>query len=127
MAELSLTRDETLSLRARAHNLDPVVLVGANGLSEPVVKEIDRALEAHELIKVRAGRLEGEEREQAFAQLADRLNAARVQAIGHLLILFRPRPEPEPVRIPKKRAGQRPPSPSGRGAGGEGSRPRRQT
>lgn len=96
MAELLLTRDERLALRGRAHHLNPVVLLGAAGLTEAVVKETDRALTAHELIKVRIPGDDRDEREAICAQLADRLGAARVQAIGKLLVLYRPRPEQEP-------------------------------
>lgn len=97
MSELNLTRDERLSLRARAHHLNPVVLLGNAGLTEAVVKETDRALAAHELIKVRIPGDDRDEREAIGAQLADRLGAARVQVIGKLLVLYRPRPEEEPA------------------------------
>lgn len=91
MAELALTRDLTLELRARAHSLEPVVLLGTAGLSEAVFREIDRALGIHGLIKVRAGKGgEREEREAQFRSMAARLGAARVQAIGHVLVLYRP-------------------------------------
>ena len=112
MAELVLTRDERLRLRARAHHLNPVVLLGAAGLTEAVFKETDRALAAHELIKVRIPGDDRDEREAIGAQLADRLEAARVQVIGKLLILFRPRPEEEKAAKaveaprPPRRAGQ---------------------
>ncbi len=96
MAELELVRDQRLALRARAHHLEPVVLLGAQGLSEAVLKEIDRALAAHELIKVRAPIEDRTEREELFLQMAQRLAAARIVHIGKLLVLYRPRPaEPE--------------------------------
>ena len=95
MSELTLTRDERLRLRARAHHLNPVVLLGAAGLTEPVIKETDRALAAHELIKVRVPGDDRDEREAICAELAERLGAARVQVIGKLLVLYRPRPEEE--------------------------------
>jgi len=127
MAELSLTRDERLALRGRAHHLNPVVLLGAAGLTEAVVKETDRALTAHELIKVRIPGDDRDEREAICAQLADRLGAARVQAIGKLLVLYRPRPEEEKAARPEtsprgRRTGKaatdsRPMSPKGRPAG----------
>lgn len=99
MAELMLTRDERLALRARAHHLNPVVLLGAAGLTEAVVKETDRALAAHELIKVRLPVDDRDERQSIGEQLAGRLGAARVQTIGKLLVLYRPRPEEkEPAR-----------------------------
>ncbi len=90
MSEIILTRDVRLSLRAQAHHLDPVVLLGANGLTKAVMKEIDRELKAHELIKVRVPTDDREEREAIYAQVAETLGAARVQMIGKLLIFWRP-------------------------------------
>jgi len=128
MSELTLTRDERLRLRARAHHLNPVVLLGAAGLTEAVLKETDRALTAHELIKVRIPGDDRDERESICMQLADRLGAARVQVIGKLLVLYRPRPEEaEPAgsanapRRPQRAAGppasSRPMPQKGRPAG----------
>lgn len=93
MAELTLTRDERLTLKGRAHHLNPVVLLGAAGLTDAVIKEIDRALNVHELIKIRVPGDDRDQREAMFANLADRLGAARVQMIGKLLVLYRPKPE----------------------------------
>lgn len=73
--------------------MDPVVLLGANGLTEAVMKEIDRALKAHELIKVRVPTDDREEREAIFAKIADELGCARVQMIGKILVLWRPADE----------------------------------
>lgn len=87
MSEITLSRDARLTLRSQAHHLDPVVLLGANGLTEAVMKEIDRALKSHELIKVK---VPTDDREAIFAKVADELGAARVQMIGKLLILWRP-------------------------------------
>jgi len=103
MAELTLTRDERLALKGRAHHLNPVVLLGAAGLTDAVVKEIDRALKAHELIKIRLPLDDRAARESLFADLAEQLGAARIQMIGKLLVLFRPKPdEPAPARKPAK-------------------------
>lgn len=134
MSELTLTRDERLSLRARAHHLNPVVLLGSAGLTEAVVKETDRALAAHELIKVRIPGDDRDEREAIGAQLAERLGAARVQVIGKLLVLYRPRPEEDAaasataLRRPKApNAAKRPTAPARaqRPRGGDpGARPR---
>ena len=104
MAEIPLTPKERQALKARAHGLKPVVLLGSAGLTPAVVKEIDRALLAHELIKVKVPGDDRAEREQMFAELADGLSAARVQAIGKLLVLFRPAPdEPEAAAPPRPR------------------------
>ncbi len=93
MAELTLAQNETLTLRARAHSLAPVVLLGAAGLSEAALKEIDRALAAHGLVKVRAGKAERPDLDTMFQSMAERLGAARIQAIGHTFVLFRPIPD----------------------------------
>lgn len=90
MKEIILARDTRLALRAQAHHLDPVVLLGANGLTEAVMKEIDRELKAHELIKVR---VPTDDREAVFAEVAETLGCARVQMIGKLLVLWRPADE----------------------------------
>ena len=95
MAEIQLTPKERQALKALAHGLKPVVLLGSAGLSPAVVKEIDRALLSHELIKVKVPGDDRSEREELFASLAESLSAARVQAIGKLLVLFRPAPEEE--------------------------------
>ncbi len=93
MPALTLTAPERRALRADAHHLAPVVLIGGDGLTEAVAKETDAALNAHGLIKVRVFSDERNDREALLAQLTDRLDAAAVQHIGKLLVLWRPIPE----------------------------------
>ena len=93
MTALSLTPAQRKALRGQAHHLDPVVLIGADGLSSAVLKEADAALKAHGLIKVRMFSDQRQERDAALAQLSDALGAAPVQHIGKLLVLWRPLPE----------------------------------
>jgi RNA-binding protein len=81
-------------LKARAHSLEPVVIVGGKGLTEEVVAEIDRALAVHQLIKVRVPGLERADRERIFKDLCDRTGAAAVQQVGKVFVLFRKRNEP---------------------------------
>ena len=80
---------ERKSLKARAHKLEPVVQIGAKGLTDEVVAEIERALNAHELIKVRAGGLERDAREEALNFICNKTGAAAVQQIGKIFVLFR--------------------------------------
>jgi putative YhbY family RNA-binding protein len=108
MAELSLPQETCLTLRAQAHRLDPVVLLGAAGLSEAALREIDRALSAHGLVKVRAGKLDRDQRDAMFGTMADRLGAARVQVIGHTFVLYRPIPPQAAPAAPARGAARKP-------------------
>ena len=89
---LHLTSRERAHLKARAHALEPVVIVGHAGVSDAVIAEVDRALSAHELIKLRLGVADREAREALCDELAARAGAARVQRVGRVLVLWRPRP-----------------------------------
>ena len=84
-----LTPAERKALKAKAHKLDPVVHVGAKGLTDEVIAEIDRALQAHELIKVRAATLDRNAREEAFDLIVEKTRAQGVQHIGKVFVLFR--------------------------------------
>jgi len=93
MPAIQLTPSERKEKRADAHHLDPVVLIGGEGLTPAVVKETDAALNAHGLIKVRVFSDDRETRDTILATLAEQLNAAPIQHIGKLLVLWRPIPE----------------------------------
>ncbi len=95
MTAITLTTHQRREKRADAHHLTPVVLIGGEGLTAAVIKETDAALTAHGLIKVRVFSDERASRESMFATLTDQLNAAPVQHIGKLLVLWRPIPPKE--------------------------------
>ena len=97
MTAIQLSPAQRKEKRAEAHHLDPVVMIGADGLTEAVTKEIDAALGVHGLIKVRMASDDRQAREAAFAKLAEDLNAAPIQHIGKLLVLWRP-------PVPKEKA-----------------------
>jgi RNA-binding protein len=84
---------ERKALKARAHKLEPVVIIGAKGLTDEVVKEVDLALKAHELIKVRAPSIERVERDEAMRTLCERTQAEAVQTIGKVFVLYRKKDE----------------------------------
>jgi RNA-binding protein len=88
-----LSAAERKSLKARAHKLEPVVLIGSKGITDEVVKEVETALKAHELVKVRAPALEREAREEAMHTLCERTGAQSVQTIGKVLVIYRKRDE----------------------------------
>jgi len=93
MPAINLTPSERKEKRADAHHLTPVVMIGSDGLTPAVVKEVDAALNAHGLIKVRVMSDDRDSREEALATLSEKLNAAPIQHIGKLLVLWRPMPE----------------------------------
>jgi putative YhbY family RNA-binding protein len=95
MPAIMLTPAQRKEHRAAAHHLDPVVLVGADGATAAVEKELDAALNAHGLVKVRVFSDDRTAREALLASLADKLSAAPIQHIGKLLVLWRPIP-PKP-------------------------------
>ena len=122
MSQSQLTPAQRREHRANAHHLTPVVLIGGDGLTDAVKKEVDAALNAHGLIKVRVFSDDRAGRELIYQTLSADLSAAPVQHIGKLLVLWRPQvekervidedrmPGPKDVKILKysKRGGQRP-------------------
>jgi len=87
-----LSPGERKGLKARAHKLEPVVIIGGKGLTDEVVAEIDRALTAHELIKVRAPGLERNERDEALQDICARTGAEAVQQVGKVFVVYRRKP-----------------------------------
>ena len=122
MPAIQLTIAQRKEHRAQAHHLNPVVMIGNDGLTAAVTKEADAALNAHGLIKIRVFDDDRAQRETMFQRLADQLNAAPIQHIGKLLVLWRPLPAksraededrmpgPRDFKVLKysKRGGQRP-------------------
>ena len=92
MTAIQLSPAQRKEHRSEAHHLDPVVMIGGEGLTLGVEKEVDHALNAHGLIKIRVLSDDRPGREVMLAQLADKLNAAPIQHIGKLLVLWRPIP-----------------------------------
>jgi len=107
MTAIQLTPAERKVHRAAAHHLDPVVMIGNDGLSAAVTKEAEFALNAHGLIKIRVLGDDRNQRELMFQTLADQLNAAPIQHIGKLLVLWRPQPEKEKKQDQDKMPGPR--------------------
>lgn len=107
MPQIQLTPAQRKEHRSEAHHLDPVVMVGGDGLTANVKKEIDAALNAHGLIKVRVFSDDRAAREAMFQSLADELSAAPIQHIGKLLVLWRPKVEKERVVDEDRMAGPR--------------------
>jgi RNA-binding protein len=105
MPSILLTPAQRKEHRAAAHHLDPVVLIGGEGLTPAVLKETDSALKAHGLIKVRVFSDDRAARDAMFERLADELSAAPIQHIGKLLVLWRPMPPKEKTEREDRGAG----------------------
>ena len=97
MTALQLSSAERKDKRAEAHHLEPVVMIGNAGATPAVVREVDAALRAHGLVKVRVAIDDRAAREATFLALADELGAAPIQHIGKLVVLWRPIPPKETV------------------------------
>ena len=102
MPALSLTPTQRRAHRAEAHHLNALILVGNDGLTVAVKKEVDAALKAHGLVKVRVFSDDRAARDVILQTLADELEAAPVQHIGKLLVLWRPKPVKETVVDPNR-------------------------
>jgi RNA-binding protein len=103
MSKIELSIQERKAIRADAHHLDPVVIIGGDGLTPGVQKEIDAALNAHGLIKVRVAGDDRAAREAVYTQLCDELSCAPIQHIGKLLVLWRPMPDKAPKEAAEDR------------------------
>ena len=105
MTAIALTASQRREHRAASHHLDPVVTVGSDGLTAAVRKEIDAALNAHGLIKVRVFSDDRNAREALLSELSNSLGAAPVQHIGKLLVLWRPIPPKDRAEREGREAG----------------------
>ena len=91
-----MTPKDKKRLRGIAHHLNPVVTVGDSGLSDDVVRETERALGDHELIKARLNIFDRDERKSTGQTLAERTGATVVQIIGKVWVLYRSNPDADP-------------------------------
>ena len=93
---MSLTATQKKRFRSLGHNLNPVVTVAENGLSEGVIQETKRALDDHELIKVKFQVNDRDIRKEWMAELCKTMEAEMVQTIGKIALIYRPAEEPNP-------------------------------
>ncbi len=105
--KIELSPIERQALKAKAHALVPLVIIGDNGLSASVIREIERTLSAHELIKIRVNSIDREERAAWLESICGTLNAAPVQIIGKTLVIWRLSPEKVKERAKAARPAQK--------------------
>lgn len=97
---MDLTGKQRRHLRALAHHLNPIVMIGRAGLTDAVLRSVDEALTQHELIKVRVDAESPDDKHEVAEALAARLNAVCAQTIGHLVVLYRRHPEKPEIELP---------------------------
>ncbi|MDH5552178.1 MAG: ribosome assembly RNA-binding protein YhbY [Nitrosomonas sp.] len=97
---LTLTSKHRRELKALAHNINPVVIIGKIGLSASIMNELERGLSSHELIKIKTQIDDRETRKELFEKICQQLNAAPVQQIGKILVIYRPNSESDSTDIP---------------------------
>jgi RNA-binding protein len=109
-AMITLSPAERRGLKARAHHLQPVVMVGDAGLTPAVIREIEVHLKSHELIKIRVLGDDRDQRRSMMDEICTTLSAAPVQTIGKMLVIFRPAPEEDQkTQAPRRRTTRKPP------------------
>ncbi|WP_118879066.1 ribosome assembly RNA-binding protein YhbY [Haemophilus haemolyticus] len=97
----TLSTKQKQFLKGLAHHLNPVVMLGGNGLTEGVLAEIENALNHHELIKVKVSGADRETKQLIIDAIVRETKAAQVQTIGHILVLYRPSEEVK-IQLPRK-------------------------
>ncbi len=98
---MQLTNKQKQHLKSLAHKLKPVVMLGSNGLTEGILAEIELALAHHELIKVKIATDDREMKQLIADTIVSKVNAVKVQVIGHILVIYRPSEE-QKIELPRK-------------------------
>ena len=101
LTQKSLTEKQKKHLRGLAHAREPVVLIGQGGLSPAITGELETALGAHELVKVRARVGDRDQRDSIFAELAQQTRSALVQRIGNVAVFYRPSKDKRQIVLPR--------------------------
>ncbi len=96
---MSLTKQQIRKLRALAHHLKPVVMVGQHGLGDAVMREVEIALDAHELIKIKLAGMEKNDRQDSARRICADTGAEPIQQIGHMLTIYRRNPDNTKIAV----------------------------
>ena len=98
---MALSSSQKRYLRSLAHDLNPVILLGAKGATEAVVKELDVALGRHELVKIKLSGGDKDERQKQAGILCDGTEAEQVHQIGHVVVVFRRNVDEPKIALPR--------------------------
>ena len=99
---MTLNAAQKRFLRSKAHHLNPVVMVGQHGLGENVMHEVNLALDAHELIKIKLSVGDRKEKKSILSEVISNSKAELIQSIGHVAVLFRRNNKKPKIKLPKK-------------------------
>ncbi|TVZ40209.1 RNA-binding protein [Alteromonadaceae bacterium 2753L.S.0a.02] len=95
---MALSSDKIKQYRTLAHSLNPIVTIAGKGLTESVIAELDRALEDHELVKVKVAVIDRQLRKASIEEMCVSTNATLIQEIGKVAVLFREAQKPDPKK-----------------------------
>ncbi|MGD8566704.1 MAG: ribosome assembly RNA-binding protein YhbY [Gammaproteobacteria bacterium] len=98
---MPLSNKQKKFLKGRAHSLKPVVIIGAAGVTEGVITEIDNSIEHHELIKVRLNASSHDQQQAMVGTICEKVHAELINTIGHVAIFYRPAKQPV-LQLPNK-------------------------
>ncbi len=98
---MALSSPQIRYLRSLAHDLSPVILLGNKGASDAVVKELNQALEIHELVKVKLSGGDKDERQAQIEVLSSGTQAQKIHQIGHVVVLFRRNADEPKIALPR--------------------------
>ena len=98
----ALTSSQSRFLRGQAHDLKALLQIGAKGLTPAFLAELDAVLEQHELVKVKIGAEDRETRDAMIEEIVEKSDAALVQRIGHVAVLYRPSKDHRQIVLPRK-------------------------
>ncbi len=90
---ISITSKQKSALKIQASRLNPIILIGNKGLTEPVHLEIERALHDHELVKIRFHIKDRDYQKQAAVTICQQHQAILIDAVGHVIVIYRPQQE----------------------------------
>ena len=93
MMKINLSNIKKKELRKKAYSLKPFVIIGQRGLTDAVLDEIDVALNAHELIKIRLRGVDKKVRSEQCLKIEQKLSTEIIHQIGFIIVLFRPKPD----------------------------------
>jgi RNA-binding protein len=99
---MSLPKHHLTHLRGLAHHLDPVIIIGQHGVTESLIKELNNALNHHELVKVKIAAGERDDRAVIIEQLCEQTTSEKVQSIGKTVTLFRRNLKSPKIELPKR-------------------------